>query len=231
MSLFDGIRNLFDDEEEEKKVQQASSWFEPQYHTGYRDQQDLYDQAHHYWTTGEFPVVQYDEKEKTGYEQDYHNEWELEQSLSPSSPLYYNRYKEDAVNKSKEELEEEARNKRGTLDRIFGMISNNSLIQGAYYALDDDEETTFGQGIREGFRYMNPFEDDVTNRKSTSDVIELFDDDPTDDKFGENAIEAVLGFAGDVLLDPTTYITGGASAIGKMVKGSGAAVKGSLLVS
>ena len=226
MSLFNGIRNLFDDEEEEKKVRQTSSWFEPQYHTDYKENQDLYDQAHYYWTTGEFPVVQYDEKEKTGYEQNYHNEWELENFLSPSSPLYYNRYKYDAVNKSKEELEEEARNKRGTLDRIFGIITNNSITQGLYYALDDDEETTFLKGLGEGISYMNPFEDDVSNRKTFSDVIELFDDDPTDDKFGENAIEAILGFAGDVLLDPTTYLTGGLSAVSKIVKGSGAVVKG-----
>ena len=75
---------------------------------------------------------------------------------------------------------------------------------------------------------MNPFKDDVSNRKSFSDVLELIekDEDPTDDKLGENVVEGLLGFAGDVLLDPLTYVSGGFSAIGKVAKGSGAAVKG-----
>ena len=35
------------------------------------------------------------------------------------------------------------------------MISNNSLAQGAYYALDNDDDTTFMQGVKEGFSGKN----------------------------------------------------------------------------
>ena len=229
MSLFDGIRNLFDKDEDEKKKQTeviSDSWFAPQLHPDYNENKDLYDQANYYWTTGEFPVVQYEKEEEKPYSQDDHNPWALNYSYSADSPLYYTRYRDEAVQRNKEKIEEEAKNKRGTLDRVFGLISNNSLVQGAYYALDDDENTTFLQGVKEGISFMNPFKDDVSNRKTTHDVLELLDDDPTDDKIGENIVEGLLGFAGDVLLDPLTYVSGGASAIGKIVKGSGAATKG-----
>lgn len=229
MSLFDGIRNLFDKEDEnDVEVPKESSWFSPHYALDYQDNKDAYDQANYYWTTGKFPVIEHEEIEKTGYEQDSSTKWDLNWHYSPTSPLYYTNFKNEAIAKDKEQLESEAKQKRGTLDRIFGLISNNSLVQGAYYALDDDENTTFLQGVGEGFSFMNPFKDDVSNRKSFSDVLEFIekDEDPTDDKLGENVVEGLLGFAGDVLLDPLTYVSGGFSAIGKIAKGSGAAVKG-----
>ena len=232
MSLFDGIKNLFDDDEDEKKKQSVENnipWFSPYYALDYEENKDAYDQANYYWNTGEFPVIQSDEEEKnvkTGYEQDSSTPFDLKYYYSPTSPLYYTNFREEAIQRNKEEIEEEAKNKRGTLDRVFGLISNNSLVQGAYYAFDDDEDTTFLQGVREGFSYMNPFKDDVSNRKTTHDLLELKDDNPTDDSIGENVVEGLLGFAGDVLLDPLTWVSGGASAIGKIVKGSGAATKG-----
>lgn len=230
MSLFDGIRNLFDDEEEQRTAVEptSKSWFAPEFHANYSNNSDVYDQANYFWTTGKMPVVQKEQTEKTGYEQDSYNPWKLNKSYSAYSPLYYNTYKSELQQKDKQQLENEAKEKRGVLDRIFGLISNNSLTQGLYYAFDDDDDTTFLQGVGEGFSYMNPFKDDVSNRKSFSDVLELIekDKDPTDDKLGENVVEGLLGFAGDVLLDPLTYVTGGFSAIGKTVKGSGAAVKG-----
>lgn len=235
MSLFDGIRNLFDKDEKDKirnqPVENNIPWFSPHYSFDYNENSDVYDQANYYWNTGEFPVIQSDKEEKvvkTGYEQDSSTPFDLNYYYSPTSPLYYTNFREEAAQDNKERLEEEARNKRGTLDRVFGLISNNSLVQGAYYALDDDDDTTFLQGVGEGFSFMNPFKDDVSNRKSFSDVIELIEKDkePTDDKLGENVVEGLLGFAGDVLLDPLTYLSGGFSAIGKVAKGSGAAVKG-----
>lgn len=229
MSLFDGVRNLFDnDEENSVEAPKKTSWFSPYYALDYEDNKDAYDQANYYWTTGKFPVIEQEESKKTGYEQDSSTKWDLNWHYSPTSPLYYTNFKSEAIAKDKEQLEDEAKQKRGVLDRIFGLISNNSLVQGAYYALDDDEDTTFLQGVGEGFSFMNPFKNDVSNRKSFSDVLELLekDEDPTDDKLGENIVEGLLGFAGDVLLDPLTYVTGGFSAIGKTVKGSGAAVKG-----
>ena len=229
MSLFDGIRNLFDKEDEnDVEVPKKSSWFSPYYALDYQDNKDAYDQANYYWTTGKFPVIEHEEIENTGYEQDSSTKWDLNWHYSPTSPLYYTNFRNEAIAKDKQQLEDEAKQKRGTLDRIFGLISNNSLVQGAYYALDDDDDTTFLQGVGEGFSFMNPFKDDVSNRKSFSDVLELIekDEDPTDDKLGENVVEGLLGFAGDVLLDPLTYVSGGFSAIGKVAKGSGAAVKG-----
>ena len=229
MSLFDGIRNLFDKEDEnDVEVPKKSSWFSPYYALDYQDNKDAYDQANYYWTTGKFPVIEHKEKEKTGYEQDSSTKWDLNWHYSPTSPLYYTNFRNEAIAKDKQQLEDEAKQKRGTLDRIFGLISNNSLVQGLYYTFDDDEDTTFLQGVGEGFSFMNPFKDDVSNRKSFSDVLELIekDEDPTDDKLGENVVEGLLGFAGDVLLDPLTYVSGGFSALGKVAKGSGAAVKG-----
>ncbi len=235
MSLFDGIKNLFDkDEKDEIKNQPVKNnipWFSPHYSFDYNENSDVYDQANYYWNTGEFPVIQSDEEEKvvkTGYEQDSSTPFDLNNYYSPTSPLYYTNFRGEAVQRNKERIEEEAKNKRGTLDRVFGLISNNSLVQGLYYSLDDDEDTTFLQGVGEGFSFMNPLKDDVSNRKSFSDVLELIekDKDPTDDKLGENVVEGLLGFAGDVLLDPLTYVSGGFSAIGKVAKGSGAAVKG-----
>ena len=227
MSVFDGIKNLFNKDEEEQ-VLKNSSWFSPRHSINYNDNKEAYDMANYYWTTGKFPVIERDKDTKTGYEQDSSSPLDLNYSYSALSPLYYTSFRDKAVAQEKQQLEEEAKQKRGTLDRIFGLISNNSLAQGAYYALDNNDDTTFMQGVKEGFSYMNPFNDDVSNRKSFSDVIELIekDDDPTDDKLGENIVEGLLGFAGDVFLDPLTYVTGGFSAIGKIAKGSGAAVKG-----
>ena len=227
MSVFDGIKNLFNKDEEEQ-ILNNSSWFSPRHSINYNDNKEAYDMANYYWTTGKFPVIERDKDTKTGYEQDSSSPLDLNYSYSALSPLYYTSFRDKAVAQEKQQLEEEAKQKRGTLDRIFGLISNNSLAQGAYYALDNDDDTTFMQGVKEGFSYMNPFKDDVSNRKSFSDVIELIekDDDPTDDKLGENIVEGLLGFAGDVFLDPLTYVTGGFSAIGKIAKGSGAAVKG-----
>ena len=235
MSLFDGIKNLFDkDDEHEVKNQPVENnipWFSPRYALDYEENKDAYDQANYYWNTGKFPVIQRNEEEtnvKTGYEQDSSTPFDLDYYYSPTSPLYYTNFKSEAIANEKQQLEKEAKQKRGTLDRIFGLISNNSLVQGLYYTFDDDEDTTFLQGVGEGFSFMNPFKDDVSNRKSFSDVLELIekDKDPTDDKLGENVVEGLLGFAGDVLLDPLTYVSGGFSAIGKVAKGSGAAVKG-----
>ena len=230
MSLFDGIRNLFNDDDEKNIAVEPTnkSWFAPEFHADYSNNSDAYDQANYFWTTGKMPVIQHEQTEKTGYEQDSYNPWKLNKSYSVYSPLFYNTYKSELQQKDKEQLESEAKQKRGALDRIFGLISNNSLVQGLYYTFDDDEDTTFLQGVGEGFSFMNPFNDDVSNRKSFSDVLELIekDEDPTDDKFGENVVEGLLGFAGDVLLDPLTYLSGGFSAIGKVAKGSGAAVKG-----
>lgn len=124
-------------------------------------------------------------------------------------------WKEDSVRLHTEE--------RGTLDRIFGLLGYNGIVEALYNVTDNDESTTFGQGLREGFRNMNPFEDDVTQRNTFSDVLEnLGWEDREDGKM--NIGRGVVGFVGDVLLDPLTFLNPYASA-GKILKGTGVAIE------
>lgn len=112
---------------------------------------------------------------------------------------------------------------RGTLDRIFGMLGYGGIVEGLYNLTDDDENTTFGQGLVEGFKYMNPFEDDVTQRNTFSDVLENMGwEDNEDGKL--NIGRGIAGFVGDVLLDPLTFLNPYASA-GKVLKGTGVTLK------
>ena len=116
---------------------------------------------------------------------------------------------------------------RGVLDRILGTIGNTSIVEGLYNLTDDDESTTFGQGLVSGIRHMNPFEDDVSNRRSFSDVLKNLgwtDDDPNKIS-GSDVARGVVGFIGDVLLDPITYLNPYSAAV-KVVKGSGVTMKG-----
>ena len=113
--------------------------------------------------------------------------------------------------------------KRGMLDRIFGMLGYGGIVEGLYNLTDDDENTTFGQGLIEGFKYMNPFEDDVTQRNTFSDVLENMGwEDNEDGK--PNIGRGIAGFVGDVLLDPLTFLNPYASA-GKVLKGTGVTLK------
>ncbi len=124
-------------------------------------------------------------------------------------------WKEDNVRLHTEE--------RGTLDRIFGMLGYGGIVEGLYNLTDDDENTTFGQGLIEGFKYMNPFEDDVTQRNTFSDVLENIGwEDNEDGK--PNIGRGIAGFVGDVLLDPLTFLNPYASA-GKVLKGTGVTLK------
>ena len=124
---------------------------------------------------------------------------------------------------SREEWMTENRNqhkeKRGLLDRLFGTMYYNGIIEGLYNATDNDDSTTFGQGLVEGAKYMNPFENDVSGRITTSDVLRnLGWEDREDGK--PNIARGVVGFIGDVLLDPMTYLNPFSSA-GKIAKGTG----------
>lgn len=113
--------------------------------------------------------------------------------------------------------------KRGMLDRVFSMLGYGGIVEGLYNLTDDDENTTFGQGLVEGFKYMNPFEDDVTQRNTFSDVLEnLGWEDNEDGK--PNIGRGIAGFVGDVLLDPLTFLNPYASA-GKVLKGTGVTLK------
>lgn len=109
--------------------------------------------------------------------------------------------------------------KRGLLSRIFGTMGYNGIVEGLYNATDDDASTTFGQGLVEGFKNMNPLENDVSGYNTFSDVLRNmgWEDKPNGKP---NVLRGVVGFAGDVFLDPMTYINPFSSA-GKVAKGTG----------
>lgn len=133
-------------------------------------------------------------------------------------------YVNKGYNNFGEQNEEEDKKKyeRGLIDRVFGVLQNTSVTNALYNMTDDDKETGVLEGIGKGVLQMNPFEDDVTERHTTSDVLGNLGWNPesTAGKVGKG----VVGFAGDVLLDPLTYLTGGLSAIPKVLKGTGTAV-------
>lgn len=132
-----------------------------------------------------------------------------------------------AAYKADQQRREEEENERGILDRVFGMILNTSVTNALYNATDDDPNTTVLGGIAEGIKYMNPFEDDVSNRHTFSDVLQNvgWEDKDPDKLTASDVGRGVVGFVGDVLLDPTTYLTGGISGAAKLVKGTGTVVK------
>lgn len=145
--------------------------------------------------------------------------------LIPGSKVSKAKYASLARAKQNEEgrpYSDEAVTDRGMLDRIFGMLGYTGVAEGLYNLVDEDDSTTFGQGLLEGFKYMNPFEDDVRNRNSISDVIKITgmqDEDP-DHVDIHDVLRGVVGFGGDIVTDPLSYINpfGAAS---KVVKGSG----------
>ena len=116
--------------------------------------------------------------------------------------------------------------KRSTIDRIFGMLGNGSIVEGMYNLTDGDDSTTFGQGFRDGLHYMNPFTDDVRDRNTFSDVLKNIGwEDKNPDKLELSDVgRGVVGFVGDVALDPISYINP-FSATAKVVKGTGVTAK------
>jgi hypothetical protein len=108
---------------------------------------------------------------------------------------------------------------RGVMDRILGTLGYTGVVEGLYNLADDDPNSTFISGLGEGLKYMNPFTDDVSGRHTFSDVLEEAGwEDKEDGKL--NIGRAVAGLAGDILLDPITYLNP-FSALSKVVKGSG----------
>ena len=112
--------------------------------------------------------------------------------------------------------------KRGLLDRVFGVLGYNGIVEGLYNLTDNDDSTTFTQGLKEGLHNMNPFEDDVSQRNTFSDVLKNLGWEDKENG-SPNVLRGIAGFVGDVLLDPLTYLNPYASAA-KIVKGSGAAI-------
>ena len=138
--------------------------------------------------------------------------------------MTWNEYKasQSGENIDTQEIVEQEPTKRGIMDRIFGMLGYSGITEGLYNMVDDDENSTFASGLREGLKYMNPFTNDVSGRHTFSDFLEEAGwEDKNPDKLGLDDIgRGIVGFAGDVLTDPLTYINP-YGAISKVVKGTG----------
>lgn len=110
---------------------------------------------------------------------------------------------------------------RTGLNRAFDMLSiANYAVMGGIKGLVDNGQkgaVTPWTGFRRGLRAGIPWGDGYSaGRTMGSDVLETMGWHPTN-AFGRIA-KGTLGFVGDVLLDPTTYISGGVSAA---IKGTG----------
>ena len=129
----------------------------------------------------------------------------------------YNRQQEYNKKYAKEHT-----SKRGTLDRILGVLGYNGITQGLYNITDNDDSTTFVGGLKQGLKYWNPTTDDVSDRKTFSDVLKNlgWEDKDPDHLSVSDVGRGVVGFIGDVVTDPLSYINPFSSAA-KIVKGSG----------
>lgn len=129
----------------------------------------------------------------------------------------YNRQQEYNKKYAKEHT-----SKRGTLDRILGVLGYNGITQGLYNITDNDDSTTFVGGLKQGLKYWNPATDDVSDRKTFSDVLKNlgWEDKDPDHLSVSDVGRGVVGFIGDVVTDPLSYINPFSSAA-KIVKGSG----------
>lgn len=113
---------------------------------------------------------------------------------------------------------------RSVVDRAFGLITNSSITNALYNITDENPDTGFIQGLGQGVGAMNPFADDVRDGQHyMGDVLSNLGWNPTSlpgkvGKFG-------VGLAGDVLLDPLSYVNP-FSAAAKVVKGTGTVVRG-----
>ena len=129
----------------------------------------------------------------------------------------YNRQQEYNKKYAKEHT-----SKRGTLDRILGVLGYNGITQGLYNITDNDDSTTFVGGLKQGLKYWNPTTDDVSDRKTFSDVLKNlgWEDKDPDHLSISDVGRGAVGFIGDIVTDPLSYINPFSSAA-KIVKGSG----------
>ena len=129
----------------------------------------------------------------------------------------YNRQQEYNKKYAKEHT-----SKRGTLDRILGVLGYNGITQGLYNITDNDDSTTFVGGLKQGLKYWNPTTDDVSDRKTFSDVLKNlgWEDKDPDHLSVSDVGRGAVGFIGDVVTDPLSYINP-FSSVAKIVKGSG----------
>ena len=138
----------------------------------------------------------------------------------PIDSTFYNRKDiydlKQRLNASGIEIPEQVKNDAGLLTRFFNIISagGQAVTTGLYNALDGDENTKFLKGLGDGF--VGSLTSDENKIKRGSDLVDLVAGERTGDEgFGEKAGRFVGGLALDILLDPTTYLTGGLGALTK----------------
>ena len=152
------------------------------------------------------------------------NNWSSNQiSNIPDIPIdstFYNRKDiydlKQRLNASGIEIPEQAKNDAGFFTRLFNIISagGQAVTTGLYNALDGDENTKFLKGLGDGF--AGSLTSDESKIKRGSDLVDLVAGERTGDEgFGEKTGRFVGGLALDILLDPTTYLTGGLGALTK----------------
>lgn len=112
--------------------------------------------------------------------------------------------------------EEEER--RSFLTRTFDLLAMGGYVTaGLAKGLTPNNNITVAEGVWGGLKAGNPFgKGYVKGRHTYSEVLGEMGWQPT--SFVGKVAKGVVGFAGDVFLDPTTYLTGGVSAL---VKGTG----------
>lgn len=115
-----------------------------------------------------------------------------------------------------QELEE----KRGVLTRVFDLLAMGGYVTaGLAKGLIPGNNISVAEGVWGGLKAGNPFGKGYAEGRHTySEVLGEMGWQPT--SFVGKVAKGVVGFAGDVFLDPTTYLTGGVSAL---VKGTGKA--------
>lgn len=119
--------------------------------------------------------------------------------------------------RSLETTESGVKNKRSGLDRVFDALSvGQYTTMGALKGVVDEDTTVLG-GMAGGLKAANPFGDGYDKGEhSFSDVLE--ESGWTPDSTAGKIFKGTVGLAGDIFLDPLTYLSGGALGV---VKGSG----------
>jgi endonuclease YncB( thermonuclease family) len=117
--------------------------------------------------------------------------------------------------------EQERRKGRSLLDRTFdallvGNYASAGFVKGMVDGGSKNDVSPL-EGLLQGLRAGIPLGDGYTQGEHTySKVLGEMGWNPT--SMGGKIAKGTLGFVGDVLLDPTTYLSGGASAV---IKGTG----------
>lgn len=109
--------------------------------------------------------------------------------------------------------------KRGGLDRVFDVLNVGQYVSAGFaQGMVDDNITPF-EGMVQGVMASNPLGKGYDKYEhSYSKVLETAGWKP--ESLGGKIAKGAVGFVGDVMLDPMTYVSGGLSGV---IKGSGKA--------